>query len=919
MLEQSLFELAIATCFSSKSLAIKLKAYLLHSSAADLMDSARFESACLQLLKDDLDADYARRFRLGDIAHALEVVWPRGMFVTGDLPCLEHLFNTLMQEHGDYLQYRDGGEQAYARMSARLDPALMATWRMVRRVASKPVLDAHDLQRIVASQQPFFSPLPNTNSAVADNHVHLGGVQYDGLVLMAGMLDLNDSTGKPDADLQAITELQRLAIALLARGSWLPCCTADENPQQDLSALLRQTLGGQWQTNTAEFLDWPMVASESLEANPKNPRWLRQQIARSIAKANMSQAWHWFLIWLWTHYQHEECPRRLRVAIFYLLNCLMTLRRKLIMDGQGLSRFVQYYGRPLRNSNGHISSINAAGTLFQGAGDVAELKVTQSKFRPEVVATWLGQLAHASGIKAPNGLMPLAEKEAEKYRAMMERWHYCIHFVRISSFQNNPQAVWNEAKTLLDNMDKHAGWDRPELLGPSSRALNTDHPRLIPSRWVRGLDVAGDENLVKTEIYAPALRWLRQGMRRKSREEPASKGLHLSVHAGEDYGHPLSGMRHLDETVQFCEMQAGDRLGHALALGIIPADWLARQGEMVIPVDEHVDNLVWAWHYAGLMSEHLALAAQVMPMLERRIRRMLPFVPWAHPACIGMASIHMLHKGKKNCASAERIAQLHPDVLFKAWQLRRNCAYQLKQWDASGVLDDLTVAALPDREILSELCERDLSKFKKQSESLPEVKLFRTRADWLSLQKEGKQAPQLACEHKDGIRKVKISLNTSARMDSGWQKKVINEMDLLEDNHSMQELEFMHALQDWLLDSYDQKGLLIEANPTSNVYIAKLNKHADHPIFRWYPIDDVSLKSGEVNNKFGLRRGPIKVCINTDDPGIMPTTLRTEYALLREAAIEHLATRTDAEAWLERIRQVGLNEFHQKHQAVWAD
>ncbi len=120
-----------------------------------------------------------------------------------------------------------------------------------------------------------------------------------------------------------------------------------------------------------------------------------------------------------------------------------------------------------------------------------------------------------------------------------------------------------------------------------------------------------------------------------------------------------------------------------------------------------------------------------------------------------------------------------------------------------------------------------------------------------------------------------------------------------------------------MLDTYDQKGLVIEANPTSNVYIARLNKHAEHPVFRWYPPDESLLLPGAKHNPYGLRRGPIRVCINTDDPGIMPTTLRTEFALLREAALEHGVTRTHAENWLERLRQFGVDEFRQKHQAVW--
>jgi hypothetical protein len=57
-----------------------------------------------------------------------------------------------------------------------------------------------------------------------------------------------------------------------------------------------------------------------------------------------------------------------------------------------------------------------------------------------------------------------------------------------------------------------------------------------------------------------------------------------------------------DETVRFCEMRHGDRIDHGLALGIAPAKWVGRHGDMILPVDEHLDNLVWAWHHACDMS-----------------------------------------------------------------------------------------------------------------------------------------------------------------------------------------------------------------------------------------------------------------------------------------------------------------------------
>lgn len=61
----------------------------------------------------------------------------------------------------------------------------------------------------------------------------------------------------------------------------------------------------------------------------------------------------------------------------------------------------------------------------------------------------------------------------------------------------------------------------------------------------------------------------------------------------------------------------------------------------------------------------------------------------------------------------------------------------------------------------------------------------------------------------------------------------------------------------------------------------------------------------------------MRVLINTDDPGVMPTTLRTEFLLLREAAIESGISRTVAERWLEQIRQYGIEQFHRNHMPVF--
>jgi hypothetical protein len=880
MLDQSLFELASATCFSSTSLANILRTRLLSTLLpSDLTQRRTFHQKCLNGLRADLDADYPRRFRINDMDRAISTLWPEEVFFGpkgGRLSMLDGLFDQLFLENGDIIQYRSGQVQAYARSAARLDPALVVGWRLAKRLREQPRLSCDDLIRIVNAQRPFFSPLPQVDKPFAENHVHLGGAHYDGLVLMSGLSEPLKALSDVPA-FKVLPPLQRLAQRLLME-------IGQGNPTpKDIRAICTETLGNGWRAQPAQHISWRWLAQTQREpADLNHPHWYRQQIARAWIKGDPSKAWLWFLIWCWRQYQDSDCSNDLRMALFYLLNSLTHIRRQLLTDGQGLTRFVGVYDNDLRRNLGWDQQFtDAARRIFHGDNDVAEIKVTHSQFSPQAIVQWLGNLGEAVGlaplskIKAP----PLAQHLA--LRAAFERWHFCIHLLRSESSRDNPAQVWLEANKLHGKLANQASWEREELLNTSSLWPG----RLQPARWVRGLDVAGDENLVKTEVFASALRWLRQGLQSKSFHAAATPGLHLSVHAGEDYAHPLSGMRHVDETVVFCDMRSGDRLGHALALGIAPQTWLERHGEAVLPLDEYVDNLVWAWHHACEMSPHLELAAQIVPKLERTLRRLTPYLSWLPP-------------DQENQS---------PDTLFKAWHLRRNC-YEYVTRSRLGHLEDPKLKiAVPDRQEFGAGSSGTTS---------GAARLYLQR--WRSLVSEKSGIDPMAFPIEASARKphLNVRVRQSDHEDLN-HPRTENDLHLITVTESTNEVAFMHALQDWLLDRYDRLGLIIEANPTSNVYIARLKCHREHPVFRWYPPDESTLVRGACNNLYGLRHGPIKFCINTDDPGIMPTTLRTEFELLCEAAQELGVSRTQAENWLDRIRMFGIEQFNQKHESLW--
>jgi hypothetical protein len=258
-------------------------------------------------------------------------------------------------------------------------------------------------------------------------------------------------------------------------------------------------------------------------------------------------------------------------------------------------------------------------------------------------------------------------------------------------------------------------------------------------------------------------------------------------------------------------MREGDRLGHALALGIVPKKWVARQGEMILPLDEHLDNLVWLWHHASVLSAVLPLAQQVLPLFERRIARFWRLSRWWQVPDLMDVDAASQQASLNSAAGCDDAPLRHatPDDLHQAWWLRRNCHFRLNEVGDSWQITSQELCALPDHQELSE-------------SSTLASQLYQERHKWL--------------EKVTDVPLVIVRMGDEAAAHGGFHSKFGRKIDedILKDIDTPAELDFMHALQDWLLTEYDKLGLIIEANPTSNVYIARLKSHAEHPIFRWY-------------------------------------------------------------------------------------
>jgi hypothetical protein len=118
--------------------------------------------------------------------------------------------------------------------------------------------------------------------------------------------------------------------------------------------------------------------------------------------------------------------------------------------------------------------------------------------------------------------------------------------------------------------------------------------------WIRGIDMCTDELGIPLWVLNPLFRYIRNVSQIVSQDIMLKYGLdvppvHFTAHVGEEYVHLLGGLRRISEAIEFLDLGEGDRLGHALALGVEPIDWALRAGRIALPKEERFFDLIWEW------------------------------------------------------------------------------------------------------------------------------------------------------------------------------------------------------------------------------------------------------------------------------------------------------------------------------------
>lgn len=370
---------------------------------------------------------------------------------------------------------------------------------------------------------------------------------------------------------------------------------------------------------------------------------------------------------------------------------------------------------------------------------------------------------------------------------------------------------------------------------------------------IRGIDACSHEIGCRPETFAVAFRFLTEFCAQKSHRYEKERywpKLGKTYHAGEDFLELTDGLRAIDEAVCFLNLERGDRLGHALALGVVPEQYYDKSRRFaVLPVQDILDNLVWILYRSlewGIMIPE-GLRFRLHEYAESLLKRIYG----------------------KNCPEASL------REYYESWTLRGD--------------DPLLYS-----ELENDMCMVENVKSKVERSKLHCVLYNRYMVNhyhWKSLSPDS---------YREKVSVLKLLYYYHFGVEERVEGARIERFAI-----DRAYVQLLREVQDCMMQQLMEKGIAIECNPSSNYLIGSIEKYDQHPIFRFnsygLPVPDGKNEAIQ-----------LKVSVNTDDQGVFDTSLQNEYALLYASLQKkidvdgkRLISNDDARAYLEHIRCIG--------------
>lgn len=422
------------------------------------------------------------------------------------------------------------------------------------------------------------------------------------------------------------------------------------------------------------------------------------------------------------------------------------------------------------------------------------------------------------------------DEAIDKEHMLRDRYFYVFHFIK-----------GKEQKREIESDVICRSFYKRNDVHKRTRAIINFRERYPESAMrVLGIDAAAQEIGCRPEVFGVCFRYLKAhtwtyGIMEEKKILPQ---LRISYHVGEDFLDIVDGLRAIDEAIHFLNMDCGDRLGHALALGTEPDEWYAsKRYHISMPVQEYLDNVVWV--YYAMIKYHIDDTDNIKSYLESEFTR----------------CFRKIYGEIVNTADLEYVAE---NVRNRMIKNEKYSAYELYGGSTTAFSFDIHTY----------------------------YNAWQIRGDEPVLYRKG---------YFEGKRKADFRMNeyrTNANFPKDFSIRYVPEIAYLyhlyhyssnvkkagkiqEDYYVTPALiRVVKAIQKELKKEIAARGIGIETNPSSNYMIGAFKRYSKHPIVNFY-------NQGLVVDQKLLEECPQIWCsINTDDQGVFGTSLENEYALM---------------------------------------
>lgn len=446
----------------------------------------------------------------------------------------------------------------------------------------------------------------------------------------------------------------------------------------------------------------------------------------------------------------------------------------------------------------------------------------------------------------------LSKEEKKKISDLKNRFFYVFHFPKNKDFLEE----CND-RLLLKTKCRHY-YTRLDLKKYSQAIYKMREENQKVASRVLGIDACANELYARPEVYGQSFRFLKGHLPRNDYQRNYKKGeslgaLRATFHVGEDFLDCIDGLRAINEAILFLGLTHGDRLGHAIALGIDVDDWYKKKNNKVyLSMQAILDNVAWLIY--KLKEFHIDNSSEYIDKLTRIYNDYY-------------TKIYVDNSDKLYNLTGRGVIPV--DVYIESWKLRGDNpelykSFEIKEgrYNYKGIKNNSFSIRYWDR------CSfRRLNNHRNESA----IELYH-RYHYDDVVK------------KQGYKMVAFKVEAYIRM---CIKQVQRHMQ--------------HYIR--------KKGIGIECNPSSNVLISNFNRYDKHPILNFYNL-------GLTNDVKEINENPqLFVSINTDDQGVFDTLIENEFALMA-IALEK-AKNKDGKIiynqsmiydWLDRIRKMGIDQ-----------